>query len=152
VEKLKRLFSFLKNQPFIDLEIKIISLFKSAPKFPPGIVDFLVSFAPYLALIGGVLGVLSVLTFFSLGNIIYTFKPSFVTLFYLPIIGSIISGIMLIAAYPDLKEKKLFGWKLVFWAVNVSILISLLSLNLLGALLGAVVSWYILSEVKGKYS
>lgn len=149
---LKKLFQFLNNQSFVSLEEKIMGFFKTLPQLPAGIVDFIVSFGPYLALIGGILSVLSLLSVLSIGGAFLPYITPFLPAFYISIAGSVIAGIMLIASFEDLKNKKLFGWKLVFWSANVGILTSLLSLNLLGAVIGALINWYILSQIKPKYS
>lgn len=152
----KKLFLFLNNKSLVAFEEKVLGLFKSLPKLPVEIVNFIVSFGPYLVLIGGVLSVLSILSLFSIGTLVfYSFAPltrSLFPFYYIYVIGSVISGIMLILSFKDLQEKKLFGWRLVFWSGNVNIAASLLSMNFFGAILSALISWYLLSQIKQKYS
>lgn len=145
MEKAKKFFQFLNSKSFVSFEDKILGLFKSLPKLPKEIVSFIVSFGPYLVLIGGVLSVLSILSLFSVGTL---FFPSY----YIYVIGSVISGIMLILSFTDLKNKKMFGWRLLFWSSNVNIATSLLSLNIFGAVIGALISWYLLYQIKPSYT
>lgn len=156
MKNLKKLFLFLNNNSFTVFEEKVLGLFRNFPKFPPEVSDFIVNFGPYLVLIGGVMGILSISTLIPIGGFsLYTFSPfisPFLPFLYLTVFGSVISGLMLIAAFDDLKKRELFGWKLVFWAANIRIIASLLSFDLPGAVVGALISWYILSQVKEKYS
>lgn len=149
-------FNFLNKKPLILLEDKIINLFKNLPKLPANIVEFLVSFAPYLILICGILSLLSITTILTVtGFSLYILTPFLAPLashVYLSVIGALVSGILLILSFNYLKEKKLFGWRLVFWAVNFSILISLFSFNILSAIINAAISWYFLTHIKYKYS
>ncbi len=155
MNQLAKLFSFVENSSLVSLEEKVMSFFKTLPKLPLNVVDFIVNIGPYLVLIGGIFSVLALLTLFSIGSFLYYVASPFVGIrsfsFYFMIIGSVISGIMMLAAFTDLRNKKLLGWRLVFWAGNISIIFNLISLNLLGTIISALISWYILSQIKERY-
>ncbi|MCL5970300.1 MAG: hypothetical protein M1450_02240 [Patescibacteria group bacterium] len=155
MNKLKNYLQFLNSQNFVTIEKKIISFSVKLPKLPPAAVDFLVSFGPYLILLGGILNILSILSFFSLGNIIfYSFSPFIYPLshfFYIAIAGTVLSGIILITAFEDLKNLRLMGWRMVFWATNLSVVTAIFSINFIGAIIGALVYWYFLSQIYSKY-
>lgn len=152
---LAKLFSFVESKSLVSLEEKIMSFFKSLPKLPKEFVDFIVNIGPYLVLIGGIFSVLALLTLFSVGSFLFYVASPFVGIrsfsFYFSIIGSVIAGLMMITSFTDLKNKKLLGWRLVFWAENISVLFNLISLNLFGAVISALISWYILSQIKERY-
>lgn len=149
-------FNFLKNKPFILFESKIINLFKNLPKLPENIVNFLVSLAPYLVLVCGILSLLSIVTILSIaGFSLYVLSPFLAPLVshvYLSILGAFVCGILLIISFNSLKVRNLLGWRLVFWSINFSILISLLRLNILSVIINAAISWYLLTQIKYKYN
>lgn len=156
IDKLKGYLEFLNSSSFVGIEEKILNLFKSLPKTPANINDFLVTVAPYLSLLGGVLNFLSVVSLLALSNtLLYT-----TSIFYNPmmafsplyIISNILTGILLVAAFGDLKNKKVFGWRLLFWSANISILTSLVGFDFISTILGGFVSWYILAQVRSSYS
>ncbi len=156
IDKLKGYLEFINSSSFVGIEEKILNLFKTLPKTPANINDFLVTVAPYLSLIGGVLSLLSVASVIFMRNaLLYT-----TSIFYNPmmalspvyIISSILTGILLVVAFADLKNKKVFGWRLLFWSSNISILTSLLGFDFVSAVLGGFISWYILAQVRPSYS
>lgn len=155
MNKLRKIFLFLNKTSFVSLEEKILKLFKNFPMLPSSIIEFLVSFGPYLVLLGGIFSILSVFSLFSLGTYVYyrlaPFASVYSVSFYISIIGSVISGLMMIASFNDLKGFKLFGWRLLFWSANVGILVSLISLRFFGAILSGLISWYLLSQIRIKY-
>lgn len=130
--------------------------FKNFPKLSVKINNLIVLLGPYLVLIGGVLNILAIFSVFSAGQFIfYSFNSltNFNPLsYYIYIITTVLSGIMLIFSFKDLQEKKLFGWQLVFWSFNLSILTSFLTINIFGGILIALVSWYFLSQIRYNYS
>lgn len=155
LNKLKNYLLFLNNKNFVSLEKKVLSLLTNFPKLPSTAIDFIVNFGPYLILIGGILSILSIFSLFSFSSILFSsFSPFIFPLsrfFYISIIGSIISGILLILAFNDLQNLKIFGWRLVFWATNISIITAVFSLNFIGGIIGALICWYFLSQIYSKY-
>lgn len=145
---LKKLFNFVNYAKFISTEEKILKIFASVPKLPVGVIDFIVSFGPYLVLVGGILGILSVLTLLSVTVI--PFVPIYFV--YLNVISAFITGVASVTSFSELQKRSLFGWRLIFWSGNLAIIVSLISLNIIGAVLSALISWYILSQIKSKYS
>ncbi len=155
MQKLKKYFLFLNNSSLVNIEEKIVDFLKSLPKLPKSAVDFLISLAPFLALIGGVLSLLSIVSFFiGTSALFYSAFPlsNAFPYLYIALAASVISGLMLIAAFEDLKNKKIFGWRLVFWAMNIGILSALIGGNIFGAVVSAFLSWYVLSQLRGEYS
>jgi hypothetical protein len=54
-------------------------------------------------------------------------------------------------AIPGLFKRQLSAWKLVFYATLISAASSLLQFNLVGLLIGTLLSWYVLFQVKSYY-
>jgi hypothetical protein len=144
---------------------KLASAFKGLPHLPKGMVNFLVSVAPWLAGLGGVLGTISGLKL--LGNWLgwgakWWLQLAGLSPTYFLLIGllQLLGGIVLLLAFNPLKERQLTGWTLLFVNMAIGLTQSLVALvytymaggSLLGTLLGLVIGLYFLFEVKGAYA
>ena len=128
--------------------------FKQLPALPAGAVDTLFKIAPWIAIIFGILGVLSGLAGF---GILTAFAPFAVAggvsgygLGFIAAIGLIVSSLLMLAAYPGLKAGKMNGWTLLFWSEVVSVVSSLIGFNV-GSVIGALIGFYLLFQIKPKY-
>lgn len=155
MHNIRSFFSFLNNKPFTFFEGWVVNVFSKFPHLPKEIQNLIVSFGPYLVLIGGVVGILSILTLFSIGSAafysVYTNSLSNVPFYYLLVISSVVTGIMMVISFKDLKDKTLFGWRLVFWSFTISVITMIITLNIISAIVSAIISWYILVAVKDSY-
>lgn len=134
------------------------SFFAKAPALPKNIKDLLVKFAPILNLIFGILGVLTgiaglgILTVFSpfalLGgaDVASSYGGGF-----LGALTLIVSSALMLAAYPGIKARKINGWNLLFWSEVVNIAGSIISLQIVSAIISALVGFYILFQIKSYY-
>lgn len=130
--------------------------FAKLPPLPTGVREFLVAVAPWAALIFGVLGVL-----FSLAATgILTVLSPFVALggglgaAAGNVVGAVLSLVasgLLLAAFPGLKDHRAAGWKMAFWSQAVSVLGSLVAFNLVGAVVSALIGFYLLFQIKSYY-
>lgn len=144
-----------------SLVVSLENVFKSAPHLPENIREVLVKLAPWLALIFGILGVLS-----GIGAVLASplallggLHNSFITLVTGLLV--ILSSALLLLAYPKLKVNAYAGWKLLFWSELVNIISSLVRLvdtpamawvpSIIGLIIGAAFGLYILFEMKGYY-
>lgn len=154
MKKIEELLNFVNKPELVGLEKKLQSPFESLPKLPAELIRILVVIAPYLAIIGGVLNLLSLITFLPV-TLFYPYLSPFAAPFYqnivLTIVGAVVTSAFLIAAYNPLKLHHLFGWRLIFWSANIGFIISLLSGNLFGAIIGILISWYFLYQVRPSY-
>ena len=132
--------------------------FAKFPELPKNAREVLVKIAPIISLVFGVLGVivaisgLGLLTatspFAVMGGVQATsaYGTGFVAvLIYL------VSSVLLLAAFPGLKAKKMHGWNLLFWSEAVNLLGGLVSLSILSAVIGAVIGLYLLFQIKSYY-
>src|SRR3972149_8803715 len=97
------------------LETTLNDLFvKKAPfQLPKNVKEILVNFAPWLALIGGILGVIGALTVFGLGSMfgplaLYggaPFATSYFTTFAISSVVLGVSGVINLLAFPGLKKR-----------------------------------------------
>lgn len=112
--------------------------FAKLPPLPKNVTDIIVKFAPWLALIFGILGILGSGFGVVTGGI---FGP------VLALVGSV----LMLMAYPGLRDRKMAGWKYSFYSEAVSVAASVLALNLFGAVISGLISFYLLFQVKSYY-
>jgi len=132
--------------------------YAKAPVLPTNVKEVIVKFAPILALVFGILGVvgaiggLGLLTVFSplamLGGAktISSYGGGFISaLFWLA------SAVLMLIAYPGINARKQKGWNWLFWSEVVSIVGTLLSYAILSGIVGGLIGFYILFQVKSYY-
>lgn len=129
------------------------------PALPKGANDFIVSVAPWLALVFGVLaivaglGALGLLTAFApvaavAGAGQYAFTGLFAALVLL------VQGGIELLAFPSLRLRKVKGWDLMFLGLVLSVVSSVFSLSVfvvVQSLVGALIGYYFLYQVKSYY-
>jgi uncharacterized membrane protein len=126
-------------------------LVKKAPALPENVRDIIVQCNPYLT------GLLALIQISTIGAIIgwgsffgaYGYRPS--GMFFFVDVLRIIEGVMLIMAIPGLLKRQSQGWKLSFYACLVYLISEIISFNPVGALIVALISLYILFQIKSYY-
>ena len=139
----------------VNLENKINIYFgEKAPKLPEGVAEFIVKYGPYLAIVGLIISLGTILTSF---GIFSTFMPmsaygyaygyhfSFWSVF------SLIVMVLQAIAIPGLLKRAKSAWNLMFYASLVSALSALLSLSLGSLVIGTAISWYFLFQIRKYY-
>ncbi len=132
--------------------------FKKAPALPANGREALVNITPWLAIIFGVLGVLGGLS--SIG-LLTAFSP-LAALSGTPGVSSyggvviaswiwLASSVLLIVAYPGLKARKLSGWNWLFYSDVLGVVGSVVAGSLVNAVLGALIGFYLLFQIKSYY-
>lgn len=125
--------------------------FAKAPHLPKSWRDLIVKVVPWLALIFGILGILGGISALgvspaaALGGVNNSF-----TLIVAGIAG-IISSVLSLMAFPHLRAHAYRGWQLSAYALVVNIIASVVTLDLLGAVLGFLIGFYFLFEIKSYY-
>lgn len=136
--------------------------FSKLPALPVNLKTTLVKIAPWLALIFGILGVLGsiggVLALLGLGAFGASMMPyggmnvvGASALGIVVLLSSLASSVLMLMAYPGLKDQKKAGWRLAFWSETVGLLGSLISLNIVGLIISALIGYYILFQIKSSY-
>lgn len=138
-----------------SLAKSIEKMYAGLPAIPVSWRNVIVSIAPWLALVFGILGVFGSLSAFGISTFL---SPLVVlgggvgtatTLIAVSIIGLVTSILMLIA-FPSLLKRKMSGWKYLFWAELLGIVSSIVSFSVTGVVLGLV--WlYFLFQIKSAY-
>ena len=151
------------NNAQVEQLVKVLEdLFAKLPALPANVSEILVKIAPWLALIFGILGVIgsvfAILAFLGLGAFGAALVPfgglavvSASGLAIVVMVFSLVSSVMTLLAYPGLKGRKMVGWKWAFLSEIVGVLGSVVSLNLVGAAIMAVIAFYLLFQIKGYY-
>ncbi len=123
--------------------------------FPPSVKEFLVKFGPWIILVLLVLSIPALLVALGFATV---FLPvvavTAVKTGGLAIIGIIFSLASLgleAFALPGLFAKKIQGWRFAYYAVLVSTLGNLLHGDIIGAIIGIIISMYVLFEIKEYY-
>lgn len=156
------------------VETALAGVFKGAPKLSDSTKETLVKIWPWLALIFGVLQLWAalvlwnllrdmdkVVTYFGtyLGGV-YGYSSSDKFFIYLSLAVLVLDAILLLIAYPKLVKRQKVGWNLIFLGALLNVLYSVLNLfiqgrgfgNFIGALIGSVISFYLLFQVREKYT
>ncbi len=130
--------------------------FAKAPALPKSATDVLVQIAPWLALIFGVLGVLASL---AATGLMTALSPMMLlgggvgaaTGGIVGAVLALVSSVLMLVAFPGLRDRKMAGWKYSFWSEAVSVVSSVVALNLVGAVIGGAIGFYILFQIKSYY-
>jgi len=136
---------------------------KKAPfALPNGAKEFIVKVSPYLVIILALLalpiifaalGLSAFLTPFAMmGGYGYAYGHGWGFSAIISLVVSVIVIIMEVIAVPGLFKRTKGSWRLVFYATIVSLIGSIVSINgIAGAIIGAIIGWYILFQVKDLY-
>ena len=157
---MQQLLSVMHNPQVLSFIQETEKKLKDVPHIPKNLAELLVTVAPYLAVIGGVLSLVSAANLlFDFGGM-YRYLESFgmaSNLRYLSVIQNIIFGLLGIWAFEYLKKRDFTGWLMMFWSMVLSIVFMLFfaivygGLNLLGIALGILLGGYLLFELKPYY-
>jgi hypothetical protein len=128
---------------------------QKAPALPENWKEVLVKFLPWIVLILLVLALPAVLVFLGLSTVL------------LPVsflggvgtgIGYVLAMVVLIGtlvlegmAIPGLFKRTRSAWRLLYYSALLSILYNLLTLNLVGFIVGGLLSLYLLFQIKSHY-
>ena len=137
---------------------------KKAPfALPIGLKEFIVKVSPYLVIIFAILtlpiifaaiGLSAFLAPFAMmGSVMggYGYGWGFGLGAIISLIAAVIVLIVEVMAVPGLFKRTKGAWRLVFYATIISLIGSILSFNIVGGIIGAIISWYILFQVKDMY-
>jgi len=133
--------------------------YAKAPALPKQWKDLLVNFAPWLALLGGVILVFGAISLLGLGSFLSPFAMlagagSFAITWLIAAAFLLVGGILELLAFSPLKARKERGWNLMFYALLLNALSSVVRLNvsdIVMAILGFLIGYYFLYQVKSYY-
>ena len=130
-------------------------LVKKAPALPENVKELIVKYSPYLAIVGLVFSVPSLLALFGLGSLInryaYLSGAYYGPSFSISVIFLLISVVLMGLAIPGLFARKVSAWNLMFYSSLVSAVYNLLRFDLGSLIIGTAISLYFLFQVKSYY-
>jgi hypothetical protein len=142
--------------------------FAKTPALPKKWTDLIVNFAPWLALVSGVLGlifgVMGLIASLSLFGLmasvtplgVYgaTYGPQYIIAVVVGALVLLVTGVLSLMAFSPLKARKEKGWSLMFYVVVLGIISSIATLNVFSIVISLVVAaieYYVLYQVKAYY-
>jgi len=126
-------------------------LVQKAPfQLPDNAKEWIVKYGPWIAIVLLILALPPLLFALGLstvlvGDVAYAAGFTYVTVVVILEVG------LLIAALPGLFARKMSGWTLLFWSQVVSCVFSILHGAQIGAILGGLIAFYILFQVRPLY-
>ena len=142
------------NQLNKTLELYLV---KKAPALPKNIKEILVKLAPWGAIIGVVLSIPAILAFFGLSAMMSGLPYGAYGMmragggFSLAALFLVATAVLEALAIPGLMKRKMAGWNFLYWGVLVNAGYSLLSYDIVGLIVSALISLYLLFQVKSYY-
>ena len=142
-----------------DLRKFLDKYYVKIPSLPKGLKDFIVAAAPWLALIFGVIAIITGIGAFGALSFISPFAAyagvrGYALAAILSAVVLLLQGLIELIAFPSLKTKKVKGWNLMYYSLLLSVLSSLIVLSVysvLNALIGALIGYYILYQIRTYY-
>ncbi len=134
-----------------------VYLVKKAPALPKGVKEFLVKAAPWLAILGVVLSIPALFAILGLSAMFYSIPMMGYGLyrvsggFSLAVIFLVITAVLELLSIPGLMKRKMAGWNFLYYATWVNAIYSLLNYDLVGMIVGLLISLYLLFQVKSYY-
>jgi hypothetical protein len=128
-------------------------LVKKAPiQLPDNAKEWIVQYGPWITLVILVLTLPLLLAVLGIGTVLMPFAGvGYATGFGFVAIGLIIEIGLTVMALPGLFARKMSGWTLLFYARLVSLVANVLSGAVVSALLVALISLYVLFQVRPLY-
>ncbi|MDO8609713.1 MAG: hypothetical protein Q7R95_04140, partial [bacterium] len=135
-------------------------LVKKAPfTLPDNVKEIIVKFAPYLSILMLVVAIPGILLALGLGSVVAPFTammgPQYAVSYGMGYVVSMavlaVSVVLEAMAVPGLFSRSLKAWHLLFYASLISAVSSLLSGQIVSAIIGAVIGLYFLFQVKSYY-
>ncbi len=132
---------------------------KAPFQLPKGLKEFIVAVAPWVTLVVMVLTLPLVLFALGLGAIVAPFAflggPAYgVTYGFNYTLSMIVLAVVVVLellALPGLFKRSIKAWRLVYWAMLVSFISSLVSFNIISGIISAVIGLYFLFQVREYY-
>ena len=147
------------NQSSVQKYINVMQKwFDQLPSLPTNARDVIVKVTPILAVIFGILGILgevSALSAMTASGLFMIprgiYGMGYLGYNYLSMILWLIGDILLLSAYWGTKQRKISGWNKLFWSEVLYFLGSIFSFELIPGLIGVVIAFYFLFQIKSYY-
>jgi hypothetical protein len=142
------------------LERWLAPMFAKLPHLPPHARETLAGVAPWLALLGGILGLLGVFSAGFLTSVLFSyawFGGGMANLFLtVSLLIAVLASVLDLLAYTPLTARKKRGWNLIFYGAVLSAVSVLLNVifgyGTLFGLVGSFIGLWLLFEIRGMYA
>ena len=129
---------------------------KKAPfQIPAAGREWIVQFGPWIAVVLLVISLPVIFVLLGLGMAWVPYGPGYgyaYGFWYWPwMLGFVIHVVLMGLALPGLFARKMSGWTLMFYAQLISAISSLFSMAIISGLIGALISFYILFQIRSLY-
>lgn len=130
---------------------------KKAPALPKNIKEVIVKIAPWLEVLGVVFSIPGLMAVLGFNAMMYGtpyggymaaragYNFSLASLFLMA------SLVLMVLAIPGLFKRSKMGWNYVYYSVILNAIYSLISMQLFGLIVGTIIGFYILFQVKSYY-
>jgi hypothetical protein len=133
-------------------------LVKKAPALPKNIKEIIVKFAPWLEILGIIIGVPAVLAFLGMGAMMGSLVPyagygmaRAGGLYLVGMIFFIVTLVLQGLSIPGLLSRSKSGWNMLFYATLVNAVYAIVNFEIVSLLIGTVLSLYLMFQVKEYY-
>jgi len=136
-------------------------MIKKAPfAIPQGGKDFIVNVSPYLIIIFSIMALPMIFIALGLSAVLapfammggYSAAGGWGFAGVVSLVATVVTVVMELMAVPGLFKRTKGSWRLLFYASIVSLIGGILSFNgIISAIIGAIIGWYILFQVKSMY-
>ena len=143
----------MESKLILEKELEPVFLQKFPP-FSESVKEFLVQYGPYFILVISILGVIGILTSLGVGSAAFgmgVVSAGLGLTFYAGIALGAITLIMYLMAFTPLRARKRAGWNLLYYALLLGLMSSLVQLNILAAVVGGVIGFWVLFQIREKY-
>ncbi len=134
-----------------------VYLVKKAPALPKNMKGLIVDFAPWIEIIGVIATIPGITALWGFNAMMYgTPYGGYMAArsgfnFTLPAIFLIVAFVLMLLSIPGLFKRSKMGWNYAYYSVLVNAIYSLLTMQLLGMVVGSGISLYLLFQVKSYY-
>ena len=146
----------MNNNFLVQIEEKLDLYFgKKAPAMPENVKEFIVKYSPYLIVAVLVFSLPAILLAFGLTSVAMPFaymdgvRSGFS--FSITALISLAALVFQMIAIPGLFKRTKQSWKYMFYASLISLLSSVLSLDIGSVVIGGAISFWILFQIKALY-
>jgi hypothetical protein len=143
----------MKSGLILENELEPIFLGKFPP-FPENVKEFLVRYGPYFILVGAIFTLFALLAAFGIGTAAVALgSVAYGGVFYM-YVGLTLSTIMMVMylmAFTPLRARKRAGWNLMYYALLISLVSSLIQMALFSAIVGGIIGFWVLFQIREKY-
>ena len=134
-------------------------LVKKAPfQIPDGAREWIVKYGPWITVVLLLISLPAIFLLLGIGAFLtpfagagYGYGYAYGFAYWPSMLGLVAHVVLMGLALPGLFARKMSGWTLMFYAQAVSAIAAILSMSIISGLIGALISFYILFQIRSLY-